>query len=126
MPARLAVIPGAKVMSAPFSSCRPSGRVSISKSGLKAPALVACGPKAKLGANGRAAIVGGQGPPPGRSLRANSSPGVAAGLPDQGVIEVAVWFGPQVGGLLSTARAPGSNWRRKELNGTCGFSAKVV
>ncbi len=35
-------------------------------------------------------------------------------------------FGPQVGGLLSTARAPGSNSSLNEVNGTCGFSAKVV
>src|SRR5215213_8472667 len=31
-----------------------------------------------------------------------------------------------MGGLLSGARGPPLNWSLKELNGTCGFSAKVV
>ena len=39
---------------------------------------------------------------------------------DQGVICVAVVFGPQVGGLVRAAVGPPSNLSRKELNGTCG------
>ncbi len=37
-----------------------------------------------------------------------------------------VLFGPQVGGLLSTARAPPLKLRSKEVNGTCGVSEIVV
>ncbi len=68
----------------------------------------------------------GQLPPPGAELSVNPLPGVAGAFPDQGVIWLVVWFGPQVGGLVSGALAPPLNWRRKELKGTCGFSAKVV
>jgi hypothetical protein len=119
-------MPGARVMSVPFSSCWPSLRLMWSAKGLKAPALGLAGPALKPGANGRVAIVFAQAPPPGALAREKGSEGVAAGLPDQGVNRVPVVFGPQVGGLLRTARAPSSKSSSTKVNGTCGFSAKVV
>ena len=82
--------------------------------------------RGKPGAKGRSASVFAQAPPPGALVRAKCWEGVAGGLPDQGVICALVVFGPQVGGLLRTARAPPSKLSVKELNGTCGVSAKVV
>ena len=84
------------------------------------------GPATKPGAKGRSAIVFAQSPPPGALATAKLSLGCAAGLPDHGVIVVVAWLGPQVGGLVSTARAPPSKERSKEVNGTCGVSANVV
>ncbi len=56
-----------------------------------------------------------------------SSPGgTEPSAVDHGVICDVVAFGPQVGGLVSGARGPSLKSRVKELNGTCGFSAKVV
>src|SRR5262249_13068087 len=80
----------------------------------------------KPGEKGRSAIDFGQAPPPGRVARVNGPAGVAAGFPDQGVIVAGAVFGPQVGELLSTARAPPSKRSTNEVNGTCGVSAKVV
>src|SRR5947199_10830756 len=106
MPRSLPVIPGGRTTSAPFSSCWPSGRVIWIEIGLKAPAFELAGPAAKVGAKGRSAIVFGQAPPAGLPLRSKLLPGVAAGLPDHGVKTADPLFGPQVGGLLRTARAP--------------------
>src|SRR6188474_1668261 len=82
-----------------------------------------------------------QAPPPGAVVRPNESAGAAGGsvdgppvcpgeteptAVDHGVICAVAVCGPQIGGLVSGARGPPSNLRRKESNGTCGFSAKVV
>jgi hypothetical protein len=72
--------------------------------GLKAPAWVLFGAAAKDGAKGRAASVAAQAPPPGVAWREKVPTGVAAALPDHGVIWAVLLLGPQVGGLLSTAR----------------------
>src|SRR3954447_16137341 len=106
MPASLPVIPGGRTMSVPFSSCWPSDRPIWIEKGLKAPALELAGPAPKARAKGRSAIVFAQLPPPGAELSVKLSPGCAGGVPDHGVIVVAVGFGPQTGGLLSTALAP--------------------
>ena len=52
--------------------------------------------------------------------------GVAAGLPDHGVIAAALVLGPQVSGLLSTACSPPTKLSRKLVNGTCGISVIFV
>ena len=52
--------------------------------------------------------------------------GVEGGLPDHGTSRVVVSCGPHTDGLLNGARGPSSKSTRKELNGTCGFCAKVV
>jgi hypothetical protein len=96
------------------------------ETGLKAPAFELAGPAPKDGEKGRSAIVFAHLPPPGAEVRLKLSPGWAAGLPDQGVIVVVVWFGPQVGGLLRTARAPPTKERSNEVKGTCGASVTVV
>src|SRR3954469_1646657 len=126
MPRSLPVIPGGRTMSAPFSSCWPSGRVIWIETGLKAPAFQLAGPAAKAGPNGRSAIVFGQAPPAGLSLRVKLSPAVTGGVPDQGVMTALALLGPQVGGLLRTARAPPLKVRSNAVNGTCGVSAIVV
>src|SRR5260221_3224335 len=126
MPARLPLIPGARRMSVPFSSCCPSGREIRIDIGLKAPALVLLGAALKLGAKGRSAIVFAHLPPPGALVNVKPSPGIAGRFPDQGVITVTVSLGPQVGGLLRTARGPPLRVNLNEVNGTCGVSAKVV
>ena len=76
----------------------------------------------KLGAKGRSPSVFAQAPPPGAEVRVNSPDGVAAGLPDQGVIVATVLCGPQIAGLVSVARGPPSSFSTKELNGTWGSS----
>src|SRR4051794_1306223 len=126
MPASLPLIPGGRKTSAPFSSCWPSGREICTASGLKAPAFRLAGPAPKLGPNGRSAIVLAQPPPPGAELRVKASAGCTGPVPDHGVIVIVVWFGPQVGGVLSTARGPPLKVRSKEVNGTCGASLIVV
>jgi hypothetical protein len=60
------------------------------------------------------------------SLRAKLASGVAGGVPDHGVITAEALFGPQVGGLLRTARSPPLKERSKEVKGTCGVSSIVV
>src|SRR6185369_9566475 len=126
MPRSLPVTPGGRTTSAPLSSCWPSGRVIRIETGLKAPAFELAGPAAKAGPNGRSAIVFGQAPPAGLSLRVKLSPGVAGAVLDQGVITAVPLFGPQVGGLLRTAGAPPLKVRSKEVKGTWGVSAIVV
>jgi len=74
----------------------------------------------KPGANGRAAIVSAQAPPPGAVSSLKSPLGLAAGLPVQGVNEVVVVCGPQVCGLVSGARGPSLKSSLNEENGTCG------
>src|ERR1700709_905736 len=125
MPASLPVIPGARVMSSPFSSCWPSPLAMWSVSGLKAPALVPRGLATKPGAKGRSASVFAQGPPPGALVRTTGPAGVAGALPDHGVIwELALLA--QIGGLLRTARGPPSKLSLKEVKGPWGLSVKGV
>src|SRR5215218_1910314 len=119
-------MPGGSTTSVPLSSCWPSARAIRIETGLKAPALALAGPAAKAGENGRSAIVFAHLPPPGAPVSANSSSGCTAGVPDQGVIAVVVRFGPQVGGLERTARAPPLKVRSKEVKGTWGASEIVV
>jgi hypothetical protein len=88
--------------------------------------LELAGAAPKPGENGRAAIVFAQGPPPGALVMAKLSVGVAGGLPDHGVITARLWFGLQVGGLLSTARAPPSSFTTKFSTWDWGVSAMVV
>src|SRR6187455_2296429 len=112
-------------MSTFFSSCWPSLRVIFIVIGLKAPALLPVGRRSKAGEKGRSAIVFAQGPPPGAEARLNSLLGAALGLPahggiacaDQGSSALVAAFGPQTGGLLTTARGPSSKSSRKEPTG---------
>ena len=91
-----------------------------SRNGLKAPPLGLSVAALKPGANGRAAIVSAQAPPPGAASSLKSPLGVAAGLPVQGVSEVVVVCGPQVCGLVSGARGPSLKSSLNEVKGTCG------
>src|SRR3954463_13302695 len=105
MPASLPVIPGARVMSTPFSSCCPSPRVTRRSTGLKAPALAPRGLATKPGAKGRAASAFAQPPPAGDEVRTIGAEGEAAGLPDQGVKPEPALVA-QTGGLESAALGP--------------------
>src|SRR3954453_9828413 len=123
MPRSLPVIPGGRRISVPFSSCWPSGRTIWMERGLKAPAFELAGPAAKLGPNGRSANVFGHLPPAGLSLRLKLLLGVAvlwAQGSDHVTITALPLLGPQVGGLLSTARAPPSKRTSKLVTGTWG------
>src|SRR5262249_51806205 len=115
-PASLAIIPGARVTEAAFSSCPPFRRAIAAWSGLKAPAWLFFGAAAKDGAKGRAARVAAQDPPPGVAWREKLDTGVTAGLPEYGVIRAEPEFGPQVGGLLSTACWPPTKSSLKLVN----------
>ena len=119
-------MPGGRVTSTPFSSWLPSLRVTSMPRLVKLPAWVLLGFAAKPGAKGRSPSVFAQAPPPGAEVRVNSPDGVAAGLPDQGVIVETILWGPQIAGLVSVARGPPSSFSTKELNGTWGSSWKRV
>src|ERR1044071_7284288 len=110
-------------MSTPFSSCWPSVRTMFAWKGVKVAALLLFGLAAKAGANGRAAIVFAQGPPPGALVKVKPlSAAPPSGVPDQAVIACEVAFGPQVGGLVRVAVGPPLSLTWTESKGTCGAS----
>src|SRR5271166_645547 len=83
-----AATPGGRCTVTPASVCSPSGLLSVSVNGVKAPAWLFVDPAWKPGANGRGSE---QGVPPGPEVMANGSSDWGSDVaPDQAVKELVV------------------------------------